>query len=516
MPPMRLPEPTELADPAVVASSEAVALFMARARTVRPDFEVTAENAGTIVDICRRLDGLPLAIELAASRIGLLPPEALLARLGHSLDLLRSSAADRTDRQRTLRGAIDWSYELLGPPERAVFRRASVFVGGWQTDDAEAVLPAAGVLDIDVIDGLEALVEHSLMRQVATSGEPRFAMLATIREYGLELLAAEGELEATARAHSARFLALAVEMGPGFTGTGGALDRAQAAHVDLRAALLWAVGHGLAEPALEAAGALWRFWHLRGFLREGTRLTREALAMPDDGSASRGRVRALYGLGSLIYWQGDYPAAREAYDACLARARAIDDQASVAEALYALGFIHALDGDHAAARAAYDESRTVAAASGDALGSANALFGSGFVDSFSGNHADAVVKWRQVVPMYEALGDRFSVLNTMGALARSLQMIGGLDEARELHLRQLDGSGDMGDETIDLDGPARPGPARCARWPAATRPAARGRVAGDRVAPGRRRPTDPRVPGRARRDRAPIRSDRDPGRGTDG
>ena len=179
-----MPVDPDLGDVTAISQSEAVSLFVQRAKAVRPDFELSSSNARAIVEICQRLDGLPLAIELAASRIRMLPPEALLARLSSRLNLLQSSAADRTDRQRTLRGAIDWSHELLGTDDRAVFRRSSIFVGGFELQAAEVVLAATGPIGTDLLDSLSSLVEHSLVGQDKTIGEPRFSMLETIREYG--------------------------------------------------------------------------------------------------------------------------------------------------------------------------------------------------------------------------------------------------------------------------------------------------------------------------------------------
>ncbi len=197
VPPLSVPTDVDATDLAAVSRSDAVALFMQRARAVRPEFELTHENARAVAEICSRLDGLPLAIELAASRIKLLPPAAILERLSNRLNFLQSTGADRTDRQRTLRGAIDWSYGLLAEPERALFRRLAIFVGGWRLDEAEHVAAAAGILEEDLLDGVAALVDHSLVRRLDMDADVRFSMLETIREFGLEQLEASGEKDAT-------------------------------------------------------------------------------------------------------------------------------------------------------------------------------------------------------------------------------------------------------------------------------------------------------------------------------
>ena len=420
---------------------------MQRAATVRPDFTLNASNAMAIVEICARLDGLPLAIELAASRIRLLPPEALLSRLQRRLDLLQSSATDRTDRQRTLRGAIDWSYDLLEEADRAAFRCLAIFVGGWDLEDAEAVASSGKRGELDLLDVLDRLVDHSLVRQDARSGEPRFGMLETIREYGIEQLSQAGELDTVARAHAERFLQLAIELGPTFTASPDALDRAARQHDNIRAALRWAIDHGELELAMEAVGALWRFWHLRGHLREGERWASEALAKAPEGS-SHGRTRALNALGGLGYWLGDYATARSSYEAMLDAARSIGDRASEAEANYSLGFIHGIDHDYEAARAAYRESERVARLIGDRTGSANGIGGVALIDLLDGRYAEARDGMAQALPIFKAVGDRWLYLNAQGILGRALQYLGEHDEARAAAFEQLDGSIELGDGTM--------------------------------------------------------------------
>ncbi len=447
VPPLRIPAASDVPDLDALTQSEAVALFLQRATTVRPDFRLTAANAMAIVEICARLDGLPLAIELAASRIRLLPPEALLSRLQRRLDLLQSTSADRTDRQRTLRGAIDWSYDLLETGDRAAFRRFAIFVGGWDLGDAEAVTTAVSGEPTEVFDALDGLVDHSLVRQDAESGEPRFGMLETIREYGIEQLREAGELEAVARAHGTRFLGLAIELGPEFTASPEHLDRAGRDHDNIRAALRWAIDAGELELATEAAGALWRFWHLRGHLREGDRWTSEILARAPR-VASHGRTRALNGLAGLRYWLGDYVAARAAYQEMLKSARATGDLASEAEANYSLGFIFAIDRDYDAARASYRESGRVAEGIGDRTAVANALMGSAFADFLDGRYAEARDGMLRVVPLFRAIGDDYLYFNAVGVLGRALQYLGRHGEARDAASEQLDGALEIGDGTM--------------------------------------------------------------------
>ena len=196
-----------------------------RAKAVQPDFELDRQNAASIVEICARLDGLPLAIELAASRVKLLPPSALLVRLSQSLDVLQSTAADRTDRQRTLRGAIGWSYDLLSESEQALFRRCAVFVGGGRLDDGEQILNIPDLASVDVLDGIGGLVDQSLVRRVGSDAEPRFTMLETIREFGRVKLTESGELVSLAESHARRYASIVAEAEPQLTSGAEWLDR---------------------------------------------------------------------------------------------------------------------------------------------------------------------------------------------------------------------------------------------------------------------------------------------------
>ena len=444
---MRLPDGRHAADLEHIRGSEAVALFLQRAALVRPDFALDESNAPAIVAICARLDGLPLAIELAASRINVLTPDALSSRLATSLDLLQSRSADRSDRQRTLRGAIEWSYDLLEEADQVEFRRLAIFVGGWDLEDAVAVAQPWTKTEVDLLDALTRLIDHSLVRQVAEAGESRFDMLETIREYGVERLDAASELDAVARAHADHFLTMAIGLGPAFTTSGDALDTATRQHDNIRAALRWSIDHGDPELALEAVGALWRFWHLRGHLREGERWAGEILAKAPPGP-SHGRTRALNALGGLSYWMTDYTSAGRAYEAMLADARSIGDHSSEAEASYSLGYIYAIDRDHDAARASYRESARVADRIGDRLGVANAIGGIALMDLLDGRYVESRDGMRQAVALFREIGDRWLYLNAQGILGRSLQHLGSPDEARAAALEQLDGAIELGDGTL--------------------------------------------------------------------
>jgi len=297
-PPLTLPTTGQSLED--VMSSMAVRLFVARARAVRPEFRLDADNAWAVAEICRRVDGLPLAIELAAARVGLLPPPALLQRLTHRLTALAVGARDLPDRQRTLRAAIDWSYDLLPEMERTLFRRLAVFVGGC-AHDAVAEICTHG-LTLDPLDGVAALVEQSLLRQEDNAGEPRVGMLETIREYAWERLVGEGEEDATRRAHALYYLALAEAAEPALhdPAAGAWLARLEREHDNLRAALDWAWERDELTLALRLTGALWWFWHIRGHLGEGRGWLERLLAADAAGSGSAPaavRAKALVGAG---------------------------------------------------------------------------------------------------------------------------------------------------------------------------------------------------------------------------
>ncbi|HYI22750.1 MAG TPA: adenylate/guanylate cyclase domain-containing protein [Candidatus Limnocylindrales bacterium] len=437
VPPLDLPTDAEEADLDRLARSEAVALFMQRARAVQPDFSLGPDNAATIREICARLDGLPLAIELAASRVKLLPPGALLARLTKSLDVLQSTAADRTDRQRTLRGAIDWSYGLLPSPEQAVFRRCAIFVGGWRLDDAEPVAGAAGGLEMDLLDGVGALVDHSLVRQVERDSEPRFTMLETIREFGRERLAEAGELDATATAHADRFAALAEQAEPALTAGREWLDRLSADQANIRAALRWLADHDI-QRALLMGGRLWRFWHLRGHLREGSGLLTSLLDRPNAAEPTSARAKALIGLAGLVYWQTDFDGARRSYEEALAIARAVGDEAVEVETLYSLAYVRAIERDYAAANRELEAAAELYENQGNSVMATWATATIGMNMSLAGDHDAAIPMLEESISRFETLGEAYGQRNATSVLTRALMNVNQLDEASEANRRVLE------------------------------------------------------------------------------
>ena len=384
VPPLALPDLKHLPPLERLSQYEAVRLFIERAQAVKPDFTITNENAPAVAELCTRLDGLPLAIELAAARVRFLPPHALLERLGSRLKLLTGGPRDLPARHQTLRNTIDWSYSLLEPGEQTLFARLAVFVGGSTLDAAEAVCNANGDLSIDPFEGVALLVDKHLLQQVeGPTREPRFGMLETIREYAVERLEASGAGEALRRQHAAYFLALAETAEPAFAGPEQVawLEQLEVEHTNLRTALAWALGAADSQGTdvalgMQLAGRLGQFWERRGHLREGRQWLERAVEQGGADSAIPATVRgrARYSLAWMIGGPRDQRAVRTHYEASLALFREAGDKQGMAQALYAVGEITWFgDGDPVAGRAHMDESLALFREVGDKAGLADVL-----------------------------------------------------------------------------------------------------------------------------------------------
>jgi predicted ATPase/class 3 adenylate cyclase/DNA-binding CsgD family transcriptional regulator len=342
VPALVLPDPEHLPDSVTLWQYEAVALFIERAQAVKPDFQVTNTNAPAVAEICARLEGLPLAIELAAARTRMLPPQALLKRLGQRLQLLTSSLRDAPARQHTLRKTIQWSYDLLLPEEQQLFRRLSVFAGGCELSAVEAICHALGVQAAAVLDEVTSLVDKNLLRQTAEEEEePRFTMLETIREFGLEALAASREMEATRQAHTLYYLALAEEAAPELTGPRSAvwLQRLEREHDNLRAALAWSLEPAQTEfnpeMALRFGATLKEFWEVRGHNSEGRAFLEQALVLCK-GASTSARASALGVAAIFAYWLSDFHRQEELYQESLGLYRELGDTRGIASSLRGL------------------------------------------------------------------------------------------------------------------------------------------------------------------------------------
>src|SRR5205085_5268538 len=339
--PLALPDATRPSDLTLLSQVAAVALFLQCAQGVRADFALTAGNASTVAAICTRVDGLPLALELAAAHCKLLAPQALLRRLGSRLGLLTGGARDLPARQQTLRATLAWSYDLLEASERALFRRLAVFVGGCTLEAAEAVGNAPG--HQDVVEGLASLVDKNLLRlEEQAQGEPRFGMLETIREYAWERLEASGVAEEVRRRHAVYYLELAEAAQPGMrvAEQGVWFERLERELNNLRGALGWAQEAGEAEIGLRLAGALWWVWKRLGYLSEGRNWSEGLLALQESCARSSGataiRANALRAAGRLALRQGDYGRAVALFEQRLALHRELGDKWGVAESLDSL------------------------------------------------------------------------------------------------------------------------------------------------------------------------------------
>ncbi len=424
VPPMALPAPRQQPDVETLTQSEAARLFIERAVAALPTFRVTNQNASAVAQICQRLDGIPLAIELAAARIKLLPPGALLGRLESRLRLLTGGARNLPLRQQTMRNTIAWSYELLDESERRLFRRLSVFVSGTALPAAEAVCSAPGDLGVDILEGLASLVDKSLLRvPEQLESEPRFMMLETIREYGLECLTASGEAEIIRRAHVEYYLRLAKEAEPNFFGPELEvwLDRMEAEHDNIRAALEWSeTDHASLPLGLELAGWLWRFWEVRGHSTEGRRWLDALLAKADTlpGSA---RAFPLHTAGNLARAQGDNSRAKALYEECLALSRELGYKRYVAHMNNNLGSIAIAQGDYNRAEALYEKAIADYKELGATWNIATALLNLGSIARNRGDYDRARSLYEESLALFRQERDKQRIalgLENLGELAR--------------------------------------------------------------------------------------------------
>jgi predicted ATPase/DNA-binding CsgD family transcriptional regulator len=354
VPPLELPNPRQLPLLDDLAQIEAVRLFVDRVQAGKPDFALTDANAPAIAEIVHRLDGLPLAIELAAARVPVLSPAALLARLDRRLPLLTGGARDAPERQRTLRDTIAWSHDLLSPKERALFRRLAVFSGGWTLEAAEIVTNRDA--DLDVFSGLATLVDMSLARSSEQAdGEPRFTMLETIRELALEQLEAGEGAEVMRQAHGRYCVDLAERLRPQIEGSEGPaiLDRLEAEHGNLRAALTWALERSDAEMLLRLVAALWKFWWVRNYLTEGRAWSERALAVNGDWPALR--LEVMYAAASFARRQGDLAHAAALGEEGVGLANARGDNLHAAMLVYLLALVAVDQADLGRARTRAEE-----------------------------------------------------------------------------------------------------------------------------------------------------------------
>lgn len=406
-----------------ITHSPAVQLFVERAQAIQMDFVITEENAPLITELCHRLDGLPLAIELAAARVHLLSPQAMLARLAYPLKFLTGGARDAPARQQTMRATLAWSYALLTPAEQTLLRQLAIFVGGCTLDAVEAVCNADGALP-DVVEGLASLLDHSLLQQqTEVADEPRFGLLRVIREYLLERLAESGEMEVVQRRHAAYYLALAVEAERHLWRDNIAtwLDRLDREHDNLRAALTYYISPAEgAEPGLEMAGCLWRFWDIRGYFSEGRSWLEKALARREEAPPAS-RWLALHGAGNLTYDQGEYETAKRYYAESLELLRELEDPRGVANSLMNLGNVALIQGECEQAIAFTEEALAIHRQLNNPIGIGAALNNLAVIALRQSRYDQAESLNRESLAVYQELGDERGIgwaLRRMGTIAR--------------------------------------------------------------------------------------------------
>ena len=500
VPALRTPDLERLPPLERLPDYEAVRLFIERASDVRPEFAITQENAPAIVEICARLDGLPLAIELAAARTKLLSPQQLLVRLARPLQLLTTGASNLPPRQQTLRNLIAWSYELLGEEERSLFRALGVFSGGWTLEVAEAV--CGGDEAGDVLEGMESLVEKSLVRREEMGGgdeEPRFTMLETIRAFSLEALEASGEGERVRGRHAAYFVELAETGAQELYGREQVtwLERFETEHGNLRAALDWLYARGESDAALRMAAAMSGFWRVRGYLREGRERLERVFAMLGAVQPTEPLAHALSVAGSLAAQLGDAAGARLLLERSLATWRALGNRRRTAGVLLNLGALAYRLGDYTSAREVLEEALVVQRELSITTGMVIALNNLGLVLRELGESARAREVLEESLTLARAHGDVKNVPMVLNSLSELEMTRGDLAAAGEWLKQALRLATEVGEQRLQadaLDGLARlsatAGDAARALTIAGASSRLRGRIGATRAASDARRLDD--------------------------
>jgi predicted ATPase/DNA-binding CsgD family transcriptional regulator len=444
--PLALPNPERLTDHERVSQVASVALFLERAQAILPDFQLTPHNIQAIAEICVRLDGLPLAIELAAARSKLLPPQALLTMLEHRLAVLTSGAQDMPERQQTLRKALAWSYDLLTQEEQQLFRCLSVFVGGCTLEALEAVCGALGNTSAglvgSVLECVASLIDKSLVQQTAQEGEQsRLVMLETIREYGLEVLASDGEVEAMHEAHATYYLVLAEQAEPELSGPQQIIwfERLEREHDNLRAALSWFLKQGSdahrSELALRLGGALAQFWEIRGYVSEGRHWLERVLSI-SRGVRSAGLAKALIGAGLIASFQDDFGQAEAWCREGLALHRELGDRQGSAAALLIWGYViwgyaAMMRSNYAQARSLLEEALALFREVGEPVGGVSVLYLLANVLFFQGDYARGHVLLEESRVRTKEAGDVQNYATSLMVLGMGLLFEGDLARAHD-------------------------------------------------------------------------------------
>jgi non-specific serine/threonine protein kinase len=454
---------------------EAVKLFVARARQSKPNFALTEENAPSVAEICARLDGLPLAIELAAARVKILAPQAILTKLENRLKLLTGGARDLPARQQTMRGAVEWSYDLINEDEKILFRRLAVFAGGFTFEAAESV--AGGQwsvvseekisnseetannnpqqlttdhrpLTTDILDGITSLVDKSLLiAKEQSGGEMRFRMLEVVREYALESLAANNEAEAMRRSHAAYFLALGEEADPHLTGAESVkwLNHLEDEHDNLRDALRWSLENDT-EMALRLAGAMLHFWHIHGYLAEGQKWSETALNRSGD-ALTPARCKVLLTVARMAWLHGDYQSASKYYQESLTAGRATGDARQIAQSCRGLGILAYVESDHTAAREFFEESLASGRELDDEKLITASLISLGELERTEGNYTTARLLYEESLALRRQTNNKDALSNNLINLAAAACLEGDDAAARLYYTEALKLQNELGHKT---------------------------------------------------------------------
>jgi predicted ATPase len=427
--PLELPDSSSPRQLGRLGRTEAVRLFVDRAQDARADFELSEGNADAVAELCRRLDALPLALELAAARTKMLAPIEILERLGRRLEPLKAEpGAAVPERHRTLSAAVEWSYDLLSPEEQALFTSLAVFVGGFTLEGAAAVV---GDLELDVVEGVESLLTNHLLRtERIAGGEPRFGMLETIREYALERLTRRGDGDAVRRRHASSYVLLAEQAEPALRGPEQViwLERLDAELANLRAALTWATESEEADVGLRIGAALWRFWQMRGHLREGRECLERLLALGSGSSAQR--ASGQWAIAATANVQGDHAATRRLLEESLPVHRRLGDDRRVASSLGILTIAAIAAGEPGRALPLAEEGLVVARRSGDPSTVTMLLFNVGAALAWAGNLDEAERTMEESVARARRAGNVNSVGHWVGALGTVSLARGDYDGAR--------------------------------------------------------------------------------------
>lgn len=454
VPPLGIPDLNQLSEDEMITQYPAIALFLQRAQAVLPTFQLTKTNARTIAEICVRMDGLPLAIELAAARIKLLPPQDLLERLSQPLKILVSASRTLPLRHQTLRNALQWSYDLLDEWEQRLFRQLSVFAGPWTLEAVEAVEQALKTdesIHISVLDAVASLLDKSLITLRKQGGqEPRMQLLLTLREYAMELLRESNEAEITQRAHAMYFLTFAEEADPHLKDPEQTtwLDKLELERENIRAALAWLIMHGETEPTLRFCGSLLRFWYLRGYWSEGRRWLEGALEQQQPGNATATRAKALYCAGILAYYQDDYATARTLLEECVHIYRQLGIEREYAHALGDLGVIVHTQGDHVKAHLLLEESETLCRKPGSKWELAYLLRKLAFILSRESELPQAAAYAQEGLELARELGDKSLIAATLLTLGDIAASQGDLDQAMARDQEGLSLARELGDKSL--------------------------------------------------------------------